>query len=144
MAFTVYDTVPLPLPLFPADICTNPELLLALQPQPDGAVTLTLPLPPLEPKEADGADSEYVQPTPASVMLKLWPAMVSVPLWPILLPFALTVYDTAPLPLPLVPAEICTKPELLLALQPQPDGAVTFTLPVPPPAPKEALVADNE
>ena len=58
--------------------------------------------------------------------------------------FAFTVYDTVPLPLPLAPAEICTNPELLFALQPQPDGAVTFTLPVPPPAPNEALVADSE
>jgi len=77
-------------------------------------------------------------------MLKVWPAIVSEPLWPLLLPFAFTVYDTVPLPLPLVPAVICTNPELLLALQPQPDGAVTFTLPLPPLEPKETEVADSE
>jgi hypothetical protein len=77
-------------------------------------------------------------------MVKIFPAMVSVPLCPMPLPLAATEYDTVPLPLPLVPAEICTKPALLLALQPQPAGAVTFTLPAPPAAPKEALAADNE
>jgi hypothetical protein len=143
-AFTVYDTVPLPLPLAPAEICTNPALLTAVQPQPEGATTFTLPEPPLEPKEADGAEREYEQPTPASVMLKVWPAMVNEPLWPMLLPFAFTVYDTVPLPLPLAPAVICTNPELLTAVQPQPEGAITSTLPGPPLEPNEALVADNE
>jgi len=85
-----------------------------------------------------------VQPTPASVMVKVWPAMVSEPLCALLLPFAFTAYDTVPLPLPLAPAEICTNPELLFALQLQPAGAITFTPPAPPTAPKEALVADNE
>ena len=90
-AFTVYDTVPLPLPLVPAVIWTNPVLLFAVQLHPEGAVTFTLPLPPLEPKEVEEAESEYEQLTPASVMVKFWPAMVSEPLCALLLPFALTV-----------------------------------------------------
>jgi hypothetical protein len=90
------------------------------------------------------AESEYVQLTPDSVMVKVWPAMAKVPLRPLLPLFAFTVYDTVPLPLPLAPAEICTNPELLLALQPQPAAAVTFTLPLPPAAPKEAPVAESE
>jgi hypothetical protein len=77
-------------------------------------------------------------------MVNVWPAMVKVPLRAVLPRFAFTEYDTVPLPLPLVPAEICTNPELLFALQPQPAGAVTFTLPVPPTAPNEALVAESE
>jgi hypothetical protein len=137
-------TVPLPLPLVPAVTCIHPTLLTAVQVQPAGAVTLTLPNPPPGPKEPDVAESEEVQASPASLAVKVWPAMVSVPLRPLLLTLAFTTYDTVPLALPDVPAEICTNPELLFALQPQPAGAVTFTLPVPPPPPKEALVADNE
>src|SRR5260370_35802281 len=97
-AFTVNDTVPLPLPLVPAEICTKPELLLALQPQPDGAVTFTLPLPPPEPKEADVADSEYVQPAPASGGVDGTPAVFSAPLCAVLPPVVFTAAATDPLP----------------------------------------------
>jgi hypothetical protein len=144
LELTENDTVPLPVPDAPEVTNIQLAMLLAFQPQPAGAITFTLPLPPLEPNEADVADSEYEQPTPASLLLKVCPSFVSEPVWSILLLFSFTVYDTVPLPLPLVPAEICTNPALLFALQLQPAGAITFTPPAPPTAPKEALVADNE
>ena len=43
---TVKFTVPLPLPLPPDVIEIHGALLVALQPQPAGAVTATAPLPP--------------------------------------------------------------------------------------------------
>src|SRR5260221_12092836 len=97
-AFTVNDTVPLPLPLAPAEICTNPELLLALQPQPDGAVTFTLPLPPLDLILMIGPQRKSAHLPSATLFRSVWPAMVSVPLCALLPPFAFTVNDTVPLP----------------------------------------------
>jgi hypothetical protein len=72
-------TVPLPVPLAPDVIVIQPTLLLAVQAHPPGAVTLTVPLPPLELYDLVVADSEYVQATPPSVTVKVWPAMVTVP-----------------------------------------------------------------
>jgi hypothetical protein len=69
----------LPEPLLPAVIVIQPALLLAVQAQPPGAVTLTEPPPPLEEHDAVVADSVYVQGTPASVTVTVWPAMVTVP-----------------------------------------------------------------
>jgi hypothetical protein len=77
-------------------------------------------------------------------MVNVWPAMLSEPLCPLVLTLGLTANDTVPLPLPLFPDEIRKNPEELFALQPQPAGAVTSTLPLPPAAPKEALGADNK
>src|SRR5216684_2750202 len=144
-AFTEKPTVPLPLPLAPDVTCVHPWLLTAVQVQPEGAVTFTLPVPPLEPKEPDGADSEYVQATPASLTVKAWPAIVSVPLRLLAVLFAFTENPTVPLPVPLAPEVTCVHPWLLTAvqLQPDPDKTVTFTLPVPPAAEKDALGADN-
>jgi len=58
--------------------------------------------------------------------------------------FAVTVYDTSPLPVPEAPEVTDTNPELLTAVHAQPAGALTFTLPLPPTTPKVALAADNE
>src|SRR5258706_527691 len=142
--FTEKVAVPLPLPLAPPVICIHPTLLTAVQLQPVGAVTLTLPDPPLGPKEPDVADSEDVQETPDSVTVNVCPAIVSVPVSPLALLLELTENETVPLPVPDAPDVTDTKPELLTAVQPQPDGAVTFTLPVPPPEPNEADAADSE
>jgi hypothetical protein len=77
----------LPLPLAPAEICKNPELLFALQPQAAGAVTLTVPEPPVAPIEALVADNEYVHPgavadgavaTPTGYTPTRWIVFVSV------------------------------------------------------------------
>src|SRR5689334_17838932 len=77
-------------------------------------------------------------------MVKVCPAMVSVPLRGLELVFAFTEKLTNPCPLPLAPEVICAQPTLLEALQlPHPAEGVTSTLPVPPAAPKEALVWDR-
>jgi hypothetical protein len=57
-AVTENPTDPLPLPEAPEVTDTKPALLAAVHAQPVGAVTLTLPGPPLEPKDADVAESE--------------------------------------------------------------------------------------
>jgi hypothetical protein len=48
------------------------------------------------------------------------------------------------LPEPLAPEVTVMNDALLVAIHPQPASAVTFTLPVPPPAPNEADDAFNE
>ena len=62
LAATEYVAVSLPLPLLPVVI--QDTLLDAPQPQPASAVTLMLPLPPAEPKEALGGEIAYVQDAP--------------------------------------------------------------------------------
>ena len=48
-----------------------------------------------------------------------------------------------PLPLPEEPLVIVSQDEFVAAVQPQPPGAITETLPVPPMFKKELLVVDN-
>jgi hypothetical protein len=130
--FTEKVTVPFPLLFAPEVTCVHPTLLTAVQAQPEGAVTFTLPDPPLDPKEPDDADSEDVQGAPASLAVTVWPAMVSVPLRLLALLLGLAENETVPLPVPVAPAVTDTQPTLLTALQVQPAGAVTFTLADPP------------
>ena len=137
-------TVPLPLPVAPPVTCIHPALLAAVQLQPAGAVTLTLPDPPPGPKEPDVADSEDVQGAPGSATVNVCPAIVSVPLIPLALLLELAENETVPLPVPDAPDVTDTQPALLAAFQAQPEGAVTFTMPEPPLEPKEAEVADSE
>jgi hypothetical protein len=51
--------------------------------------------------------------------------------------FAGMLIDTVPLPLPEVPDGNVSQPGFPVTLQPQPEGAVTCTEAVPPPAPKD-------
>lgn len=46
LAAAVYDTLPLPLPLAPLPIVTHEAPLVAVQPHPAAAVTVTEPVPP--------------------------------------------------------------------------------------------------
>jgi hypothetical protein len=57
----------------------QPALLVALQPQPVGAVTATVPLPALNARLADGDSIVALQGTPAWVTVKVLPPTVSVP-----------------------------------------------------------------
>ena len=57
--------------------------------------------------------------------------------------FAPTLYETEPLPLPEEPLVTVTKETLLPAVQAQPAGAVTVTLPVPPEVPYDADVGET-
>jgi hypothetical protein len=49
-----------------------------------------------------------------------------------------------PLPLPLAPDVMMIQGSFLVAVQPQPEGAVTLTPPVPPAAANDWLVAPHE
>ena len=53
--------------------------------------------------------------------------------------FSLSIYVTTSLPLKLVADVMPIHAALLVAVQPHPPGAVTFTLPSPPPELKDAL-----
>jgi hypothetical protein len=70
-------------------------LLTAVQLHPLGAVTLTLPVPPLAGKDALVGEIEYVQlgapSVPACVTVRVWPAMVRVPVRELVLLFAATL-----------------------------------------------------
>ena len=55
-----------------------------------------------------------------------------------------TEYRMVPFPVPLLPDVIVSHEALLEALQVQPDCVATDTLPVPPEAPKLALVGEME
>jgi hypothetical protein len=74
------------------------------------------------------------------VTVNVCPATVSVPVRLLVFVFAATEYPTVPLPLPLLPEVIVIQAALLAAVQVQPVGAVTVTLPVPPLACTDALV----
>jgi hypothetical protein len=50
-AATEYPTVPSPVPLLPEVIVIKESGVVAVQAQPAPAVTFTLPVPPLEPKD---------------------------------------------------------------------------------------------
>lgn len=58
-------------------------------------------------------------------------------------PFAATLYDTVPLPLPGVPPVTVIHDAPLDAVQVQPAATVTETVPGPPPAATVTLVADR-
>jgi hypothetical protein len=65
-------------------------LLVAVQVQPEGHVTLTLPLPPVDVYEAELAERVYVHATPVCVTVNVFPPMVSVPVCDRLLVLAAT------------------------------------------------------
>ena len=70
----------MPLPLLPPVMLSQPALLLAVQPQPLPAITLTVPLPLLAACDRLVGEIEYVQPAPDWLTVKVLPAIVSVPL----------------------------------------------------------------
>ena len=144
-AFTEKPTVPLPLPLAPDVTCVHPWLLTAVQVQPEGAVTFTLPVPPLEPREAEEADSEYVQATPPSLTVKVWPPIVRWPVREEVPGLAVTAKLTVPFPVPADPAvTVSHEVESEDAVQPHPTDVMTLTDPPPATAPSDAELADSE
>ena len=66
--------------------------------------------------------------------MNICPAIVSVPLRDVVELFAAALKLTVPLPEPLAPAVTVSQLALLVAVHVQPVPAVTFVLPVPPPA----------
>jgi hypothetical protein len=80
----------LPLPLDPDVVVIQLAPLAAVHVQPLGAVTVTVPVPPLAAAEALTGAMAQPQGSPAWFTVKVCPAMVTVPLRALLLLFAAT------------------------------------------------------
>ncbi len=133
-AAAVNETEPFPDPDAPDVTVSQPSLLTAVHAHPAGAVTATLPLPPVEAILCDVGEIVSVHVIPACVTVKVLPAIVSVPVRDDVDVLADTPKLTEPFPDPDAPAVTVSQPVLLLtAVQAQPEGAVTATVPVPPP-----------
>ena len=76
---TVNVNVREPVPLVPDVIVIHDTLLEASQKQPEGAVRVTVPVPPAAGIERLVASSSNVQPAPAWETVKRWPPMVRSP-----------------------------------------------------------------
>jgi hypothetical protein len=84
-------TVPAPLPLPPALIVAHDALLVAVQLQPIGAVTGTVPVPAVATTLAEAGEIVGVHAAPAWVSEKVLPAMVTVPVRAVTAGFAVAV-----------------------------------------------------
>jgi len=132
-AATENATDPLPLPDAPELMLIHDALDEAFHEQPFEVFTLTDPFPPPAPTSCELADSEKEQLAPSCCTVNVCPATISVPLRAApLFAAALNVID--PLPPPDAALVIVNQFALFDAVQPQPLPAVTFTVPVPPPA----------
>jgi hypothetical protein len=122
-------TEPLPLPVAPAVIVSQAALLVAAHAQPVAAVTLTAPpVIPAATTLADAADSVGAQGAPACVTVKATPPIVSVAERAVVVGFAVTLYVTDPLPLPVAPALMVIQAALSVAVHAHPVTAVTATV----------------
>ena len=72
-------------------ILIQDTLLVAVQLQPVGVVTLTVPLPPLDVNDWLVGEIVKVQGMPPCDTVKVWPAIVSVPVRVLMLVLAATV-----------------------------------------------------
>jgi hypothetical protein len=136
VASTVRLTEPDPLPLAPVASAIHGALLVAVQPQPDAAPTLTSSGPPPAPIVRLSGDTSKLQPGDC-VTVKTCPATVTVPVrdGP---EVGFTVKVTPPLPDPLVVPSVIQS-ALLAAVHGQPAPAVTAIVPAPPAAPVAKL-----
>jgi hypothetical protein len=132
LAVALSVTVPLPDPLAPAVTISHDALLVALQPQPDGAVTATLIASPSVAKAFAPGEIVSLQLMPACVALNVRPAIVTLPLRDAVPVLAAAVTVTVPLPEP-PPVLTASQPIELDAVQVQPAGAVTPTSTDSPP-----------
>jgi len=121
-------TAPFPLPLAPDVMASQEALLVAVQLQPAGVVTVL----PLKLAAAPGVsavgDTVNVQGTPAWVTVTVWPAMVRVPVRGDVSGLAAMENATVPLPLPLAPEVMVSQASLLVAVQVQLVVVVTVVL----------------
>jgi hypothetical protein len=133
----------LPVPFAPDTITIHEVLLVAVQSHPLVAVTDTLLVPPAAVKLFPVGDIENEQGLlPDCVTVKVCPAIVAVPVRGVGSGLGCTLNPTSPLPLPDKPDVIVTKGEFDVAVQPQPDGALTATLLLPPVEPNVREVGE--
>jgi len=144
-AATAYDTVPLPVPAFPLVTVIQLAPVADVHGQPAPDVTVTAPVPPAAPIEADDGVSVYphagAAPLSACAMVNVWLPIVRTPLRGAVPPLTSTVNRTVPSPLPLPPAVIVTHDTFDEVVHAQPAGAATFTEPVPAALPNDADAA---
>lgn len=119
----------MPLPVAPALIVIHASLLEAVQLQPAGAVTVTVPAAPPATTFADVGEIVELHGAPACVTVKVFPPIVRVPVREAVPALGATSYVTEPLPVPDVPALIVIHASLLVAAQLHPVAAVTVTVP---------------
>jgi hypothetical protein len=141
-AATRYVTVPSPEPLAPVRTVIHEALEVAVQAQPDGRLTSTLPSAPAAAMFCVAGVSVASHVAPACVMTNGWPATVSVVDRELLLVFAATLNPTLPLPVPDVGVLNVTHEALFWTFQKQARPAVTVIVPVPALADSEALAGE--
>ena len=130
-AATLKFTVPSPEPLAPDVMVSHEAELAAVHEQPASVSTLTVPLVAAAGTEAVTGEMAKLQAWPAWVTVNVWPAIVIVPVRLDVVGFAVTLYATWPLPLPLAPPVRVIHEALLLAVHAHPEPAVTPTVAEP-------------
>lgn len=133
--------LPAPLPVVPLVKVIHDAALTAVQLQPLAAVTPSVPLTPMAAAATLAGETAKEQPLAACVMTKDALPAVSVAVRWVVVVFGATLKFIVALPLT-VPVGTVTHPAELVALQMHPVAAVTATLPVPPAAGNDTLVAD--
>ena len=141
---TLYAISPVsPVPVEPEVIVNHAALLVAVQPQElPLVVTVTAPLPPEAPNDADaGLRLVTVHAEPSWVTVWVWPPAVIVAERLAAFALADTLYAISPVaPVPVEPDVIVNHAALLVAVQLQElPLVVTVTAPLPPLAPYDAL-----
>jgi hypothetical protein len=116
------------LPAAPALNVIHASLLAASHAQPLAAVTATVAVIPAATTSADAADSVGAQGAAACVTVKATPPIVSVAERAVVVGFAVTLYVTDPLPLPVAPALMVIQAALSVAVHAHPVTAVTATV----------------
>jgi hypothetical protein len=139
-AAAVTVTVPSPLPLAGLTVIQAAELV-AVQPHPVAAVTVTEEVSPAAAGEIAIGEIAKLQGAAACVTVTVWPAIVTVPARAVVAVFAATATATVPLPLPLAGLTVIQAAELA-AVQAHPPGAVTVTDEVLPAAAGETAVGE--
>lgn len=132
-AATLKATLPLPAPVAPLLIATQAAPLDAVQLQPPGEVTASVPLPPAAATDCDVGVTPNVQAAPTCVTTALWPPTLTVALRATDDAFGSAMRATIPFPEPVPPPVIRNHVALLDAVHEQPFATVTLRDPVPPP-----------
>jgi hypothetical protein len=138
---TMYSSEPLPVPATGWTSQIHESPLSAIHLHPAGAWMVRVAVPPVVGNEAlvVGRSIEHVVTTAAWVTVNVCPATVTVPVRALAPLLAATVKETA---VALVVVTVIQE-ALEVAVQAQPVEAVTSTLPLPPAAEKDSLVADS-
>ncbi len=118
----------MPLPVAPALTVIHVALLVAVQAQPVGTVTVTVPVPAADVRVADAGEIVGAHDMAACVTVKVDPAIVSVPTRLVVLVLAAMLNVTVPNPEPVAPALTVIHATLLTAAHWQPVPAVTVLL----------------